>query len=37
MTTEQKQALRDRIGQRITALRQDKGWSQEELSVRAGL
>lgn len=37
MTTEQKQSIRDRIGQRIATLRKEKGWSQDELSQRAGL
>jgi transcriptional regulator with XRE-family HTH domain len=37
MTEEQKQATRDRIGQRIAALRKLAGWSQEQLSERAGL
>ncbi len=37
MTDEQKQATRDRIGQRIAALRKLAGWSQEQLSERAGL
>ena len=37
MTPEQKQATRDRIGLRIATLREAKGWSQEELSERAGL
>ena len=37
MTDEQKQATRDRIGARIAAIRKMKGWTQEELSERAGL
>ena len=37
MTDEQKQATRDRIGQRIAALRKLTGMSQEQLAVRAGL
>ena len=37
MTDEQKQATRDRIGQRIAALRKLAGLSQEQLSERAGL
>lgn len=32
-----RQAVRDRIGARIATLRKLKGWSQEELSERAGL
>lgn len=32
-----RQAVRDRIGSRIATLRKLKGWSQEELSERAGL
>ena len=37
MTDEQKQATRDRIGQRIAALRKLAGLSQDQLSERAGL
>lgn len=37
MTEEQKQATRDRIGQRIAQLRKLTGLSQEQLSERAGL
>ena len=37
MTDEQKQATRDRIGQRIASLRKMKGMSQEQLSMLAGL
>lgn len=37
MTEEKKQATRDRIGQRIAALRKLAGMSQEQLSERAGL
>ena len=37
MTDEQKQATRDRIGQRIAQLRKLAGMSQEQLSERAGL
>ena len=37
MTEEQKQATRDRIGQRIAQLRKLAGLSQEQLSERAGL
>jgi transcriptional regulator with XRE-family HTH domain len=37
MTDEQKQTTRDRIGQRIAALRKLAGLSQEQLSERAGL
>ena len=37
MTEEQKQATRDRIGQRIAQLRKLAGMSQEQLSERAGL
>ena len=37
MTEEQKQATRDRIGQRIAALRKLAGLSQEQLAERAGL
>ena len=37
MTDEQKQQTRDRIGMRIAALRKLAGWSQEQLSERAGL
>ena len=37
MTPEQKQATRDRIGMRIANLRNAKGWTQAELSARAGL
>ena len=37
MTDEQKQATRDRIGQRIASLRKMKGMSQEQLSLLAGL
>ena len=37
MTTEQKQATRERIGQRIAILRKATGWSQIQLAERAGL
>jgi transcriptional regulator with XRE-family HTH domain len=37
MTDEQKQQTRDRIGQRIAALRKQAGMSQEQLALRAGL
>jgi transcriptional regulator with XRE-family HTH domain len=37
MTEEQKQQTRDRIGQRIAALRKLAGMSQEQLALRAGL
>jgi transcriptional regulator with XRE-family HTH domain len=37
MTDTQKQQTRDRIGQRIAALRKLAGMSQEQLSLRAGL
>ena len=37
MTDEQKQVTRDRIGQRIAALRKLQGLSQEQLADRAGL
>ena len=37
MTDEQKQQTRDRIGQRIAALRKLAGMSQEQLAVKAGL
>ena len=37
MTDEQKQQTRDRIGQRIAALRKLAGMSQEQLALRAGL
>ena len=37
MTDEQKQATRDRIGQRIAQLRKLAGMSQEQLSEKAGL
>ena len=37
MTEDQKQATRDRIGQRIAQLRKLAGMSQEQLSERAGL
>ena len=37
MTDEQKQATRDRIGQRITFLRKAKGLTQEHLAEMAGL
>lgn len=37
MTEEQKQQTRDRIGQRIAKLRKLYGFSQEQLSERAGL
>jgi len=37
MTEEQKQQVRGRIGLRVMALRKLKGWSQEELALRAGL
>ena len=37
MTDEQKQQTRERIGQRIAALRKLAGMSQEQLALRAGL
>ncbi len=37
MTNEEKQQTRDRIGQRIAALRKQQGLTQEELAIRAGL
>lgn len=37
MTPEEKQQTRDRIGQRIAALRKQQGLTQEELAIRAGL
>ena len=37
MTEEQKQQIRDRIGQRIATLRKLAGMSQEQLALRAGL
>jgi transcriptional regulator with XRE-family HTH domain len=37
MTDEQKQATRDRIGQRIATLRKFAGMSQEQLAANAGL
>ena len=37
MTDEQKQATRDRIGQRIAQLRKLAGMSQEQLALAAGL
>ncbi len=37
MTEEQKQQTRDRIGQRIAALRKLQGMTQEQLSEKAGL
>lgn len=37
MTDEQKQATRERIGQRIAQLRKLAGMSQEQLAFRAGL
>lgn len=37
MTTDQKQATRERIGQRIAILRKATGWSQIQLAERAGL
>lgn len=37
MTDEQKQRTRERIGQRIAALRKLAGMSQEQLAFRAGL
>ncbi len=37
MTDEQKQATRQRIGQRIAALRKAKGITQEQLADAAGL
>jgi len=37
MTDEQKQKTRERIGQRIAALRKLAGMSQEQLALRAGL
>ena len=37
MTDEQKQATRDRIGQRIADLRKLAGLSQEQLATKAGL
>ena len=37
MTDTQKQQTRDRIGQRIAALRKLAGMNQEQLALRAGL
>ena len=37
MTDEQKQATRDRIGQRIAALRKLAGMTQDQLALRAGI
>ena len=37
MTNEEKQQTRDRIGQRIAALRKAAGLRQEELAIRAQL
>lgn len=37
MTPEEKQLTRNRIGQRIAALRKLQGLTQEELAMRAGL
>lgn len=37
MTTEQKQATRERIGQRIAMLRKSAGLNQIQLAERAGL
>ena len=37
MTNEEKQQTRDRIGQRIAALRKAAGLTQEELAIRAQL
>lgn len=37
MTNEEKQQTRDRIGQRIAALRKAAGLTQEELAIRAEL
>lgn len=37
MTDEQKQRTRERIGQRIAALRKLAGMSQDQLALRAGL
>lgn len=37
MTEEMKQQLRERIGNRIAALRKKAGLTQEELALRAGL
>lgn len=37
MTNEEKQQTRDRIGQRIAALRKTAGLTQEELAIRAQL
>ena len=37
MTNEEKQQTRDRIGQRIAALRKADGLTQEELAIRAQL
>ena len=37
MTNEEKQAVRDRIGARISQLRKEAGLTQEQLSESAGL
>ncbi len=37
MTEEQKQQTRERIGRRITALRKQRGMTQEQLAERCGL
>lgn len=37
MTDEQKQATRERIGQRIASLRKLAGYTQEDLALRAGI